>query len=348
MPNLEKSENKEEHDIISAQPSYVFMNPIVDTILYVIILLLIYGIYLVASELPERLEKILALDSNIKFHTASSLLNSVMFFVVIKLFHSLFINQIENLILKYLNNKYKQECVEVLEIYKFKVGTNIYKFIFITIASIYGFFLLRELEFFNTNLGGEGSYDKFIKNGAPYIFQLNHIMSDIGFYYNAFLGFIYFEIFLLITQPLQSDFLLMVLHHLATVSLIIFSYLSNYTPIGSLILFLMYVGDVPSTLVRVVIYLNISETYSVISTIIFLITFAYTRIFVFPELIYLTITQEHKFGYLESYLSLFLILLLLLSILWIVMITKKLFTYLKTRKIEDIYKIKIIIKQRTQ
>jgi len=178
-------------------------------------------------------------------------------------------------------------------------------------------------------------------NGYPEM--LDFYKPDYFELYICFnLSFALFDGWVLITNPLQSDFLFMVLHHVSTYSLVIFSTMGNYSQIGSIVFFVHYFGDVLSYIVRVCLHLNVSDKYSFLSTLAFLLVFTYTRLFVFGDALYQTFFGlNFKWRFLECYLVGFLFVLMGLNLLWIFLISKKFIMYCITGNIEEIYKFKI-------
>jgi len=257
-------------------------------------------------------------------------------------FHKIFKMITVPYIEKYLEPKYLQDGdEEIIMIYKNKVATNIYKFIFYLFSTILGFYVLKDMKFFPWSMGGSGESKRIFEDGYPGMFYFDKPeLFDI--YYNLNLSFALFDGFILISNPLQSDFLFMVLHHLATYSLVVFSFLCNHSAIGCIVYFVHYFGDVFSYVVRVAVHLNVDYRISFWSTFVFLVVFSYTRLFVFGDLLYHTYTKMNfTWRALEISLTSFLAILMFLNVLWIALISKKFIKYIQTGNIEEIYKIKI-------
>ena len=78
----------------------------------------------------------------------------------------------------------------------------------------------------------------------------------------------------------------MIFHHLCTISLILFSYYNHFDGIGAITLFLHNASDIIVYLSRSMLYIVAPSFIKIIISITLLLTFAYTRLFVFGKLIY--------------------------------------------------------------
>ena len=109
-----------------------------------------------------------------------------------------------------------------------------------------------------------------------------HEMSDdLYWYYTIELGF---YLSLLVSQffdTKRKDFWQMFLHHIVTICLLVFSYVCNFTRVGSFILLLHDCVDPWLELGKLGLYCR-SETFSNISFSIFTIVWFITRIVGFP------------------------------------------------------------------
>lgn len=315
---------------------YIFMNPIVDSICYGMLSLIIFGIYKMYFELEKRYETY----SSVQFNKLSGLIPTIYITIIFIAGHHIIVSLLKSTALKLLRK-------DVMEDYKshyaFKVITNSLKFSFFIIMTIYGYSFLRNEEYLYTFLGGLGGLSQFAERGIPSVF-VESAPEAINTYYNVYLAFFLFEFYLVITQDLQSDFLIMQVHHWATLTLIVFSYITNYTFIGNLVLFILHIGDVNSTLVRVVVYLQMHDLYPIVTTAVFLLNFIITRVFMYGIAIYQLFTFLYNNNALwacELYQISFLGIIYLLSIMWIILISQKFVKFLKTRRIEEIYKLKL-------
>jgi len=109
-----------------------------------------------------------------------------------------------------------------------------------------------------------------------------HVMEDdIYWYYTIELGF---YLSLLVSQFFdikRKDFWQMFLHHLVTIFLLVFSYVCNFTRVGSFVFFLHDCVDFWLELAKLALYLKASKLADTVF-IIFAIIWFITRILIFP------------------------------------------------------------------
>ena len=121
-----------------------------------------------------------------------------------------------------------------------------------------------------------------------YIEWPNHAVSPaIMLYYQVQLGSYFHQ--LLWTEVNRSDAWEMISHHLITSCLLISSYLNNYTRIGSIILFIHDLSDVPLEVAKVFNYTSKVKGNAWLKPItdgifaVFMITFFLTRLVWYPK-----------------------------------------------------------------
>lgn len=333
-----KAATSSDHKNKTRKSKFIFLSPLVDFITYILIMGCVYCSYLMLTYLDSFTKRLRAFNPEYKFPEIKDLLPSLwmsaLLFIIHQVFKFLTVDKIE----KYLSKNYGKE--EIL-IYKNKVSTNIVKFFLYFSSTVLGFYTLKKLNFFPWTLGGKGEYKNLFDAGYPkYLFFEKTEYFD--FYYNFNFAFAIFDTYILLVYPLQSDFLLMILHHFVTLTLIIFSFLTNYSNIGCIVYFIHYSGDIMSMIVRIAIHLNIPQIISCYFTFFFLVIFIYTRLFVFGDVLYRSISFIWKYDYqiYSVYMICFLSIIMILNIIWIVLISKKFINYLLTGKVEEIYKLK--------
>ena len=226
-------------------------------------------------------------------------------------------------------------------IYTKKNCTNVFKLFYYIFIVVIGFLVLKDEDYFPKALMGTGTFSNVFKNGYPDLFF--HTKPAYFNYY--FLGCLAFHItdliWLVFIYELQTDFLMMLLHHMCTVSLIVMSYLSNYSNIGSVILFLHDFGDIFVYITRLFLNTNSNDFLKVLSGFVLLLVFGYTRIYVYGIILYETFHGlSTHFNMVNKTLWGLLCFLYILHVLWVYMILKKISTALFVRKYEDSFKIK--------
>ena len=228
-------------------------------------------------------------------------------------------------------------------IYLKKQATNIYKLLYFIFTTAFGYYILKQLDYFPESLGGFGSISKMWEAGYPNCFH--HWKPDyFDIYYLTGLAFCFTDlIWLVFVYELQSDFIVMIFHHFCTISLITFSFLSNYSNIGSIVLFLHDAGDIVVYFSRITVYVDVTWKKRLIGVTgaLLLTVFIYTRIYVLGkvlESIYYDIIWE--WNWVTRFLFSFLCFLFIMHLNWIYLILKKYFGAILNDKFEDTASIK--------
>lgn len=239
-----------------------------------------------------------------------------------------------------LSNKYKNpsdvQNFALGKIYLKKLSSSFFKFLFYLFSTTCGFLILYSLEYFPSSVGGRGDIVKLFEPGFPdmlyfskpnyfdeyYLFSLAYVITDL--------------IWLLFIYEKQSDFFMLLLHHVCTTSLITFSYLTNHSKIGCIVIYLHDLVDIFVYIVRIIINTDISSAIKLVFSLLLLVVFTYVRIFVFGNLIlqmYYRITGEWHCA--TTCLWGFLIFLLILHFYWIYCIVKRIMLAIFENKFED-------------
>ena len=137
------------------------------------------------------------------------------------------------------------------------------------------------------------------------------------FYYNLNLSYFFCDFIFLIISERQSDFINMLLHHICTISLIIFSFITNYSNIGCLVIFCHMQSDILLHLERFLLQTDKSVFILTIVGVIFVSNFIYMRQYVFGDMIY-TIYKyiTWKWDIITFMLWLFLVILYIMHFRW--------------------------------
>jgi len=334
--------NKTKMEFTSKTHYLIFQNIYVDILCYCLITIVILGSAYLTLNVDEQTREIRIINPTYKIPSWSDLLPSLYFLIPSYLLNLVFRRLVIKWAERNLDTVYTQDNdQDIIKSYSKKVCSNIFKFFFYLFNTVVGYYVLKDLPFMPKMLLGGGSFDVLFKPGYPQLLYWDkpHLF-DI--YYNLNITFSIFDLIILLTNSLQSDFLIMILHHFASISLQIFSYLYGYSNVGCIICFLHYYGDIYSYIVRTFIYLKGQEKNVFYSTVVFLLMFFYTRIIVFPSIIYdILVGLTHEWNFIEYSMVTFLCFLLCLHVLWTTLITKKLVKYCMTGQIEEIYKVKI-------
>lgn len=340
--NKNTNKNKEEKQKTckdSLKSIFIFTNIYVDSICYALIFFIGYCSTLMYKGLESHDAKLRAFNSSYKFPKKEDLIPTIWIFLIMVIVHKILKILSNDVIERNLSKNY--ETPYEINFYKNKVATNIIKFFYNVTSNIVGFYALKGLIFFPWTLGGTGEFKTLFESEYPN-FLLFKKTELFDFYYNFNLAFSLFDTYILISYPSQSDFLLMILHHMATLNLVIFSFLTNYSHIGCIVYFIHYSGDVLSMIIRIIIHLEVPQIIACYLTFAFLAIFSYTRLFVYGDVLYYTYNFIFNYDYnlYSLYLCCFLAIIMILNIMWIVLISIKVYKFLLTGKIEEIYKIK--------
>jgi hypothetical protein len=245
-----------------------------------------------------------------------------------------------------LNEKYKNpediQNYNLGKIYLKKLCTNFFKMVFYFVICVISYNILKQLDYFPVSLGGNGDMKNLFVKGYPdfyfhwkpeyfdiyYLVELSYCLTDL-----VWLVFIY---------ELQTDFILMLFHHTCTISLISFSFLTNYTNIGCLVLFLHDSGDILVYFTRILINSNLKNLYVLLIGLCLTTFFIYTRLVVFGQLISLIWNGiPAPWCIVTTCLWGFLTFLYIIHINWVYLLLKKIYVAIFQNKIEDTHNVNI-------
>lgn len=162
----------------------------------------------------------------------------------------------------------------------------------------------------------------------------------LEFYYHVELGCYLHQ--LMWTEIHRSDALEMILHHLTTIALIMSSYLTNFTRIGSSILLLHDLSDVFLESAKVFNYMNLANPKIKILKIVcdsifvvFAVSFVITRLIIYPRYVISSVLFEASVEFGTEWIGywafvVMLVVLQLLHIFWFYLIARmvyKMVTY---------------------
>lgn len=322
--------------------NFIFDTLTMDLVGFVLVTLCLTGTLLFYLSLPEFFEPLKIANPEYQFPTMDELLPQALLYLI-PIFITYYLIKIAlfDWTDTVINEKIRSESdSETLNIYRNKICTTIFKIGFYSFSTIYGYYHFAHEDYFPTNLLGAGQYKNIWAKGYPHYFYYNR--SDaFNFYYQINLSFVIFDFYLLLSLPLQNDFLFMLIHHICTLSLVIFSFLTNYSYLGIVIYYLHYFGDIFVYLARLSVQTKTPNFFKLIMAVVLLLIFAYTRIFVFGGLIMDYYFYTHPgWKMLEWCLFVLKGSLYILHVLWTFMIAMKVYKYIVSSEVEDIYKLK--------
>ena len=252
----------------------------------------------------------------------------------------LFIENIsKNLIERCLSKKYKQPHLkELANKYRRKLARHLYKITFYTGITVFGYYVLKDLPYFPKSMGGKGYMSAMFLPGFPnsYFHQKPPLFD---FYYNLNLAYFVCDFIFLLLDERQNDFINMFLHHICTISLIVFSFITNYSNIGCLVVFCHMESDILGHAIRFVVQTDLHIYFIGFVGISFLSNFIYMRQYVFGEMIY-TIYKyiTWKWDIITTSLWLFLVILYIMHFRWssILLVKEAQIVFQKKRVTDDV------------
>jgi hypothetical protein len=213
----------------------------------------------------------------------------------------------------------------------------VFKCLFYIAMTSWGFQLLQATTWLPSVMGGSGETRNCFKDGDGDVQQI--MDANLRQFYLINAGFQLSEVVMHLASPRHPDFWEMLLHHTLTTFLVSFSYLLNYTRVGSLVLLLHGVTDIFVYLSKAVVDTGFVGLI-VVSYSLLVGTFAWFRIYVFPAYImrsaWIESLQEHGehiAGW--GFLNFALCTLLVLHMYWFGLIIKIGANFRKTGEARD-------------
>lgn len=128
-----------------------------------------------------------------------------------------------------------------------KGAKNLFKFSYYVLATITGYFFLKDVPGLPPMLLGKGHlshvFDGWPFWDKPAYFDI-YFTASIGYHLDGFISHLFFA-------ERMNDFVEMFLHHVATCSLIYFSYMASFSQIGAIILWSHHWADIFTSGARV-------------------------------------------------------------------------------------------------
>jgi hypothetical protein len=174
----------------------------------------------------------------------------------------------------------EQKDEEIRQAKTLKACNSFYKGVYFIFSTSWGYYLLRDEPYLSPLLLGGGDMSRIIESYpvVPYT-------QGFRYYYLATMGYHLYQTALHMSHPARNDFVEMFLHHVVTILLYGGSYMCNFTRAGASIMFLHDIADIFSSFVRCYTETNILSLL-LVSVAGMTLSWAYTRLFVFPYMIY--------------------------------------------------------------
>lgn len=254
---------------------------------------------------------------------------------------------------KILAKKYKNTTNEKMlmqgEIYRKKLAAHMFKGLYYISITIFGYFVLRQLNYCPKSLLGNGYLPNMFLPGYPQSFY--HVKPKLfDIYYLICLSFSLSDlIWLLFIYERQNDFINMLLHHLCTVSLIAFSYITNFSNVGSIVLFFHNESDILVHVTRLLIQTDCPEFIKNTSGVLLTLNVIYARLYVFGDVLYTIYNYiTWKWDANVIFLFLFLTFLYLMHLNWTILLLNKAYLLVIGEKLSDTVNFEKTLKEKAE
>ena len=315
-------------------------------IFYVCLCLTIIGTISMMVCVGKRRNYLISSNPSYKFPQFSDFLICIPLIIGLSLFKYYCQKFLVNICEKIMKKSYRfpknEKDKQLGEKYRFKLPAHAYKGTMYFLVTIFGYYVLKDLNYFPKTLLGKGYTPNMFMRGYPNCFYLDK-PRFFDFYYMFCLSYFSVDlVWLLFIDEPQTDYINMLLHHLCTISLIVFSHLVNYSNVGSIVLFLHMETDIFVHLTRFLLQTDVPEIFKNISGITLVFNFLYVRIYVLGDTIYVLYKYITWKGVIDSFLIIFLFIIYLMHINWALMLVQKMIALFMGTKLYDTreYKIK--------
>ena len=308
--------------------------------------LALVGIFYMIRGVGKFRSQLMSLNPNYEFSKYSDFLICIPLITVYSIFRYFAQKQLIKVCEKIMKKVYRfptnEKDRENGQKYRLKLPNHAFKGAMYFILSVFGYCILKDLNYFPKSLLGKGWLPNMFIKGYPNSFYLEK-PPLFDFYYMVCLSFFTSDfIWLLFINDKQSDFINMLLHHICTITLIIFSHLVHYSNVGSIVLFLHLETDIFVHLTRFSLQIEIPEIFKDITGIILVFNFLYVRVYVLGDIIYVLYHYVTWKGIIDWFLLIFLVIIYLMHINWAIMLLQKMFGLCLGKKLTDTreYKLK--------
>ena len=206
-----------------------------------------FGIILMVINVNRFRSKLISLNPDYRFPQYSDFLTCIPCMALISIIKYCTQKYLIKICEKVMKKSYRfpknEKDRELGKKYRIKLPSHAYKFSIYLFLTVIGYPILKDLDFYPKSLLGKGVLANMFKDGYPKSFYLNK-PPLFDFYYMFCLSYFASDFFWLLKDDKQTDFINMLLHHICTISLIVFSHLVNYSNVGSIVLILHMESDI--------------------------------------------------------------------------------------------------------
>ena len=190
--------------------------------------LTLIGIYFMIRGVNNFRNTLISLNPNYEFSKYSDFLICIPLFIVINIFQHYAPRFLKKICEKVMKKSYRfpntEKDKQLGEKYRIRIPIHIFKGSMYLFLTIFGYYVLKDINYFPKSLLGKGSLPNMFINGYPKSFYLDK-PPLFDFYYMLCLSYFTSDLVGLFREAKQTDFINMLLHHICTISLIVFSHL---------------------------------------------------------------------------------------------------------------------------
>ena len=339
---MEKKETKESgKKIMTAKEKY---DNIWNQFFYACFGLTLVGIFYMVKGVNNFRNKLISLNPSYEFSKYSDFLICIPLALIINMTQHYMPKLLKNFVEKVMKKSYRfpknEKDRQLGEKYRIRLPIHIFKGSMYIFFTLFGYYVLKDINYFPKSLLGKGWLPNMFIKGYPDSFYLEK-PPYFDFYYMFCLSFFISDLIGLFREDKQTDFINMLLHHVCTISLIVFSHLVHYSNVGSIVLFLHMESDVFVHVTRFFLQTDAPEIIKDINGLFLVFNFIYTRTYVLGDIIYVLYMYVTWKGIIDWFLLIFLTLIFIMNFNWALMLLQKMFALFMGTKLNDTRDFKV-------
>ena len=339
---MEKKETKESgKKIMTAKEKY---DNIWNQFFYACFGLTLVGIFYMVKGVNNFRNKLISLNPSYEFSKYSDFIICIPLALIINMTQHYMPKLLKNFIEKVMKKAYRfpknEKDRQLGEKYRIRLPIHVFKGSMYIFFTLFGYYVLKDINYFPKSLLGKGWLPNMFIKGYPDSFYLEK-PPYFGFYYMFCLSFFISDLIGLFREDKQTDFINMLLHHVCTISLIVFSHLVHYSNVGSIVLFLHMESDVFVHVTRFFLQTDAPEIIKDVNGLFLVFNFIYTRTYVLGDIIYVLYMYVTWKGVIDWFLLIFLTLIFIMNFNWALMLLQKMFALFMGTKLNDTRDFKV-------
>ena len=339
---MEKKETNEPgKKIMTAKEKY---DNIWNQFFYACFGLTLVGIFYMVKGVNNFRNKLISLNPSYEFSKYSDFIICIPLALIINMTQHYMPKLLKNFIEKVMKKAYRfpknEKDRQLGEKYRIRLPIHVFKGSMYIFFTLFGYYVLKDINYFPKSLLGKGWLPNMFIKGYPDSFYLEK-PPYFDFYYMFCLSFFISDLIGLFREDKQTDFINMLLHHVCTISLIVFSHLVHYSNVGSIVLFLHMESDVFVHVTRFFLQTDAPEIIKDVSGLFLVFNFIYTRTYVLGDIIYVLYMYVTWKGVIDWFLLIFLTLIFIMNFNWALMLLQKMFALFMGTKLNDTRDFKV-------